>query len=356
MAPVQDQPDENISWRILVGTIVSIVPATICVILRFIARHVACAGLWWDDYTIAVSLIPLYDYGRHAQYVSAEKVKGFGKSFMAVQLVYFTNAVITKASLLLLFHRIFGVVRGFRWILWVSAFLVVAYFIVCSIVSIVGCSPVSKSWDKSQPGHCIDEVAFFRWNGVGNMLLDFLVLCLPFPMAWRVNTTIRQKCILTGIFLLGGFVCVVSILRIVSFESAALNDPTFTSVGPETWSSVEQSVGIMCACLPTLRPLFRRLYGPPRTPSERVSSAPDSQNKTSRSSRMSTVDGESSIVGFAPSSSRQQHERRSSSLQLDEFQGTYRSPTSDETRDRPISQSTQISGINKPVSTAGSFA
>jgi hypothetical protein len=32
-----------------------------------------------------------------------------------------------------------------RWILCVSAFLVVAYFIVCSIVSIVRCSPVSKS-------------------------------------------------------------------------------------------------------------------------------------------------------------------------------------------------------------------
>jgi hypothetical protein len=57
MAPTQDQPNENISWRVLVGTIVSIVPATICVILRFVARNVASAGLWWDDYTIAVSLV-----------------------------------------------------------------------------------------------------------------------------------------------------------------------------------------------------------------------------------------------------------------------------------------------------------
>ncbi|KAF3023887.1 hypothetical protein E8E15_006390 [Penicillium rubens] len=107
-------------------------------------------------------------------------------------------------------------VRGFRWILCVSAFLVVAYFI---------------------PVHCIDEVAFFR-NGVGSMLLDFLVLCLQFPMAWRVNTT-RQKCILTGIFLLGTSVCIVSILRSVGFESAVLNDPTYTSIGPVTWSSVD---------------------------------------------------------------------------------------------------------------------
>ncbi|OQE18778.1 hypothetical protein PENFLA_c020G01594 [Penicillium flavigenum] len=177
--------------------------------------------------------------------------------------------------------------------------LVVAYFIVCSIVSIVGCSPVSKSWDTSQPGHCIDEVAFFRWNGVGSMLLDFLVLCLPFPMVWRVNTTTRQKCILTGIFLLGGL-----------------------------WDNV---------CLSSkLRPLFRRLYGSSRTSSDRVSSAPDSHNQSSRSSRMSPVD-ESSFVGFAPPSLRQQRKRRSSSLQLDEFQGTYRIPTSGETCERAVS-------------------
>jgi hypothetical protein len=57
MESVQELPDDNISWHILVGTIITIVPATLCVILRFISRHVARAGLWWDDYTIAVALV-----------------------------------------------------------------------------------------------------------------------------------------------------------------------------------------------------------------------------------------------------------------------------------------------------------
>jgi hypothetical protein len=366
MAPTQDQPNENISWRVLVGTIVSIVPATICVILRFVARNVASAGLWWDDYTIAVSLvvnwamaalrwaqIPLYDYGRHAQYVSPEKRKGFGKSFMAVQLLYFINAVITKSSLLLLFYRIFGIVRGFRWVLLASALLIFAYFIVCSITSIVGCSPVSKAWNSGQPGHCIDEVEFFRWNGVGNMILDFLVLCLPFPMAWRLNTTTRQKCILTCIFLLGGFVCIVSILRIVSFESAVVSDPTYTSIGPATWSSVEQSVGIICACLPTLRPLFRRLYGASRAASIRDSSSTfDSQDRSSLSGRMSHCDESTGIMGSA---SPQHRMRRASSHELDELQGVYGSRTFDETHERPDSQFSQTNGTNRPVSVARSF-
>lgn len=126
------------------------------------------------------------------------------KSFLATQILYFTNAVLTKASLLLLYYRIFGILRGFRWVLWASGCLVIGYYIACVIVSIAGCSPVSKFWDPSVPGKCINEIAFFRWNGVANMLLDFLVLCLPYPMAWRLQTTLRQKWILTGIFLLGG--------------------------------------------------------------------------------------------------------------------------------------------------------
>lgn len=39
-----------------------------------------------------------------------------------------------------------------------------------------------------------------------------------------------------------------------------MDNPTYVSVIPSTWSSIEQSVGIICACLPTLRPLVRLLY------------------------------------------------------------------------------------------------
>lgn len=126
------------------------------------------------------------------------------QSFLATQILYFTNAVLTKASLLLLYYRIFGIVRGFRWTLGISGCLVIGYYVACVIVSMAGCSPISKLWDSTIPGRCINEIAFIRWNGVGNMLLDVLILCLPYPMAWRLQTTLRQKWILTGIFLLGG--------------------------------------------------------------------------------------------------------------------------------------------------------
>ncbi|KAJ5668492.1 uncharacterized protein N7477_007062, partial [Penicillium maclennaniae] len=270
-------PHENISWRIWVGTTTTVVPAIIAVTLRFAARYVSRAGFWWDDYTILTALainlamvavrwsqILLWGAGQHAYDLPVETVEAFAKSFLAVQIIYFTNAVFTKASLLFLYYRIFGIIKGFRWALGTAGFLVIGYYIACDITSIAGCLPVNKFWDPSVPGRCINQVEFFRYNGVANMLLDVVVLCLPYPMAWRLQATARQKLILTVMFLLGGFVVVASILRVTSFDFHTFDDPTYVNAMPSTWSSIEQSVGIICACLPTLRPLLRSWSGNPK--------------------------------------------------------------------------------------------
>ncbi|KAL4923821.1 uncharacterized protein BDV17DRAFT_301564 [Aspergillus undulatus] len=278
---------ESIAYQIWIGTVVTVVAATIAVVLRFISRCIARAGLWWDDWVIAASLVVNwamaitrwvqvleFHFGKHGEDVPDYDIVGYQKSFMAIQLIYFTNAVLTKSSLLLLYHRIFGIVKRFRWALWSSWFLITAYFIACVIASIFGCRPVSYLWTRFEDrntnansdaeaqiqGSCFKEVAFFRWNGIANMFLDILMLVLPLPMVWYMRTSRRQKVLLTGIFSMGGLVCIVSLLRIVSFDAADRSDPTYTQIPSSTWSSVEQGVGIVCACLPTLRPL-RRLFG-----------------------------------------------------------------------------------------------
>ncbi|KAJ5766595.1 uncharacterized protein N7511_004211 [Penicillium nucicola] len=366
MESTQVPLNDNISWHILVGTIITIVPATLCVILRFISRHVSCAGIWWDDYTIAAALvfnwsmailrwvqIAFYRNGRHFSYVSSGDNENFLKTVLAGQIIYYSNAVLTKASLLLLFHRIFGVVRVFRWALWTSGILVIAYFIACTITAISACSPVAKFWDSSLPGHCIDIVAFFRWNGMANMLLDFLVLCLPLPMTWRVKTTVRQKWILTGLFLLGGLVCVASVLRLVSFEVANLEDPTYTNVDSSAWSSIEQSLGIICACLPTLRPLIRRFSR--SSGSSTASAGTSSSDSQSRWSM--PVDEESSIIEAATLSSvPPAHLRLVTTQELDILQGSDWTSEFHGDEIRPVSQTSRAVEISSPVSAAESFA
>lgn len=109
-----------------------------------------------------------------------------------------------KTSLILLYYRIFGVVRWFRWLLALAWTIVLLYYIIALFIAVFECTPVGFYWDKTiKGGTCINQNQFYRWNGVANLLIDFMILCLTMPMVWRLNLEIRQKISLSSVFLLG---------------------------------------------------------------------------------------------------------------------------------------------------------
>lgn len=57
--------------------------------------------------------------------------------------------------------------------------------------------------------------------------------------------------------------CTISIIRIDFLNIGS--DFTYTNVGPAGWSLGEICAGIICACLPTLRPLLFRVVPAPRS-------------------------------------------------------------------------------------------
>lgn len=82
--------------------------------------------------------------------------------------------------------------------------IVLAYFVADTLVAVFECSPIAYYWDKAiKGGSCIDQDAFYRWNGVANLLIDFSILVLPMMMVWRLNLDTRSKITLSGVFLLG---------------------------------------------------------------------------------------------------------------------------------------------------------
>ena len=123
---------------------------------------------------------------------------------MGIQILYFSTSVTFKTSLILLYYRIFGIVRTFRSVCIMTEAIVACYFIICLFVTIFECKPVSYKWNKGIPGgSCINETHFYVWNGVANLLVDLMILCLTFPMVWNLKTNVRQKVTLSGIFALG---------------------------------------------------------------------------------------------------------------------------------------------------------
>lgn len=84
-------------------------------------------------------------------------------------------------------------------------------------------------------------------------------------------------------------VCVISVLRVHSLFSIDNSNPTWTLVGKANWSSLEFAIAVMCASLPTLRPLLK-LFHPqssksrptPQLADETIGGGRHSKSKSSR--------------------------------------------------------------------------
>ncbi|KAI9823079.1 MAG: hypothetical protein M1826_000283 [Phylliscum demangeonii] len=177
------------------------------------------------------------------------------------EVLYSVCITVTKLSILLLYRYLFAV-RPFRFAVYAVGLYVTACGITQFFVTIFQCRPIQRSWDYVHvQGSCIQGLLFFYAAAILNLIADLVILLLPMPVVWRLQITWRQKLALTAIFVLGGFACFASVVRItviqrLSHQEGSI-DRTWDGVDLSIWSAVESGVGIVCACLPPMGPLLR---------------------------------------------------------------------------------------------------
>ena len=98
-----------------------------------------------------------------------------------------------KETILLLYLRIFGVQRLFRYIVWVIMFVVFGYLCGNFWGQFFGCAPLKKFWFKDTPGHCIDFIKFDLGIGSLNMITDLFIFVLPIPMILTLKLSRRDQ-------------------------------------------------------------------------------------------------------------------------------------------------------------------
>ncbi|KOS38776.1 hypothetical protein ACN38_g10398 [Penicillium nordicum] len=254
---------------IAVGTAL-VVLSTVIVGIRVAARGIK-STLGWDDYAICLSIVLAYTMlgeaiywardgglGKRMSELSIEEKITFQKCFFANEISYTLLVPSIKVSILLLYRRIFSVPK-FRLVSLVTGCLVLSWCLAVFITVLLQCRPISLNWNKEQTGTCINPKPFFFGNAISNLLIDVVILALPIPMVFQLQLRLSQKLTVLGIFLLGGFVCVASVMRVVTLNIFENDDISYSIMEAATWTFVEPCVGIICACLPTMRPLLRAL-------------------------------------------------------------------------------------------------
>ncbi|KAL8673506.1 MAG: hypothetical protein Q9168_002063 [Polycauliona sp. 1 TL-2023] len=257
---------ENRATEIIIPHVVCLVFAVIAVALRFISRRVK-AGIHLDDWICLLAMMLLIGedsgvllgtikYGSAKHVVTLKDPVAIAKITLAVQELYTAGTSCIKISTLILYHRIFPHDR-FRLALWFVGAFIGAYSLVQFLVILFQCNPVRGAWRPDIKSDCIQLNRELQVMGSLNAVTDIITVCLPMFMLKGMQMERGKKLQVIATFLVGGFVCIVSIYRVPTQAGISLVDFSYTDVEACNWSFVELSVAICCACLITYRPLLR---------------------------------------------------------------------------------------------------
>ncbi|KAH8426642.1 uncharacterized protein LDX57_004375 [Aspergillus melleus] len=283
----------------------------IFVALRFWAKWLSRKKLQWDDlfilialaFSIACSITQLIgaidgQLGQHQtlgsdgqpilddpRFLTYEKCK-FASQMLAVIGLGFT-----KASLLVLFRSIFAISGWFQPTSMVMLVVVFAWTISFFFANLFTCYPITPLVEAFYGNKCINSVAMWYSSCVTDVFVDIIILILPLPLVLKLQLPWKQKLAVAGMFLMGTTVVAISITRLAMYIHIGQTfldhylDATYYTSPVFFWTNIEMSLGVILACLPTLRPIWLLIRGTPISYGSKSYPTYDYSGHTGRSGR-----------------------------------------------------------------------
>ncbi len=175
------------------------------------------------------------------------------------QVTYKAAINLVKCCILLLYLRLFQVVRWFRFSCWALLTVVTMYCTASILVTVFQCRPLIRAFDKDTPGTCIDTAKFWFANAGFSIATDVIILMLPMPLVWKLEVPMAQKIALVAVFAVGIFAVITSCLRVTTLDLFATSPDNTYNIANVMWTIVEPNVAFVCSCLPILRTLVVRI-------------------------------------------------------------------------------------------------
>ena len=128
---------------------------------------------------------------------------------------------------------------------------------ILTVIWIMQCQPIHAAWDNR--GTCMSREAkkgIILAQAIISVISDFSFAAFPILFLWRVQIDLRTKIglwILMGLGFITGACCLVR--TVLNNQSVPL-DGTYNGIINWLWRLFEVQIGIIAACIPTLRPLY----------------------------------------------------------------------------------------------------
>ena len=280
------------SEAVLAVTLVFAVLCTIFTSLRMVSRAYVVKKVTLDDYLIVVAWVLAigissaicygcaWGLGRHEKNVPDEWQVQLLKANYIFSVLYQPALMATKTSILAFYLTLPTSSQIFKWSSIGTLVVVNVGGLGLGLFTVFQCLPVHAAWlyPAPQSASCTDVITIYLSSTPLNIITDLAILFLPMPILTGMRLPKKQKIILIITFSFGAFVAAVDVVRIVYLQSAARTRlreivTPGSHVGQESqqtdfswyaafsfmWSAIEVNIGIMCACVPGLKPLVSRL-------------------------------------------------------------------------------------------------
>ncbi|KAI4252582.1 MAG: hypothetical protein LQ352_004203 [Teloschistes flavicans] len=238
--------------------------------LRIFTRVWIVHAFWWDDFTIILAVLGTtigaaldfvevhYGFGKHQRFLTPYDLRQFKKYTYGEWIQTFATLMWTKVSICLFLIRIPQSRALKRPLQWVVAFLLFSNTIL-TVLLIMQCQPIHAAWDIDADGRCLSLSAkegIVLTQAVISVVSDFSFAALPIFFLWRTQIDFKTKIglwVLMGLGFITGVFCLV---RTVINNQSFPDDESYGGIVNWVWRLFEVSIGIIAACVPTLKPFF----------------------------------------------------------------------------------------------------
>ncbi|KAI4137181.1 MAG: hypothetical protein L6R39_007432 [Caloplaca ligustica] len=235
--------------------------------LRIASKRIAHNPFGIDDWLLIIALLVYFTaevlvvrsdiLGRQASSPEDNLYRTYLKYVYIYSVFYFVVIALVEVSILLFYRRIFFPSHY----LWSSAVLIgiaIAWFITGLVIEIGYPShPIGYYFAGSaETTFHINYLKFWLAMAVIEVVLEIAILVLPIRAVSKLQLSLKKKLLCTSIFALGGFVIITGIIRIVKVYKVTGVEVDLTQ--GDIWLNVHLGTAIICACLPTYRPLISK--------------------------------------------------------------------------------------------------
>lgn len=246
--------------------------AMIVVFLRMWVRIGWLHKSWYDDYLMILAMFfsigttilvimatQLYGWDKHVWDLRPAEMETGRKASMAGQTLFVLASSTVKMSILVSYFRIAPEKSLFRKLVWGTFALVFAAFVVFLVALWVQCIPISSYWRlKADHRDCIPEGPPLMVQSTLNVVTDFMIYALPIPTLFSLSLPWGQRIGLAILFSVGGVIVVAGSFRAywIHYTLFRTYDATWEGYQIWVWTAVETNVGVICGCIPALKPLL----------------------------------------------------------------------------------------------------